>query len=58
MVAVRTAGCRWGACAYVPERVAGHLAGYYMALGDRPLPPTAAGPVRLYWHLDAEGAAG
>jgi hypothetical protein len=31
--------------------------GFYMALGDRPLPPAGAEPlVRFYWHVDAAGA--
>jgi class II lanthipeptide synthase len=31
--------------------------GYYMALGDRALPPAGAAPlVRFYWHVDAAGA--
>src|SRR5689334_20779076 len=31
--------------------------GFYMAVGDRPLPPAGAEPlVRFYWHVDAAGA--
>jgi hypothetical protein len=46
-----------GVAVRLPRDLPAISPGYYMALGDRPLPPPAAEPlVRFYWHVDAAGA--